>query len=176
MDNPGATFVLKQKLVSVGGDAWIEDAQGNRAYEVDGKAIALRRTVKLMDTSGNELYHIAKSLMHLHRTFEIQKADTVVATIQQGLIGFLGDKFKVAFANGDELQVKGDIIDHDFVIKRGDVVVIEASQKFFSLHNVFGVQVAVGFDNDLAMAIVIALQQMETEERRTTTTAVSSSS
>jgi uncharacterized protein YxjI len=176
MDNPGATFVLKQKLVSVGGDAWIEDAQGNRAFEVDGKAIALRRTVKLMDTAGNELYHIAKSLMHLHRTFEIQKDGKVIATIQQGLIGFLGDKFKIEFENGDELQVKGDIIDHDFTIKRGDVVVIEASQKFFSLHNVFAVQVATGFENELAMAIVIALQQMESDERTTNTAAASSSS
>ena len=175
MENPGATFVLKQKLVSIGGDAWIEDTQGNRAYEVDGKALALRRTVKLMDTAGNEIYHIGKSLMHLRRTFEIKKDDKIVATIQQGLVSFLGDKFKIEFENGDELQVKGDIIDHDFTIRRGDVVVIEASQKFFSLHNVFGVQVATGFENELAMAIVIALQQMESEERTTTTTTASSS-
>ena len=175
MDNPGATFALKQNLVSIGGDAWIEDAQGNRVFEVDGKAIALRRTVELKDPAGNQLYHIAKSLMHLRRTFDIKKGDALVATIQQGLIGFLGDKFKVVFENGDELQVKGDIIDHDFVIRRGDVVVIEASQKFFSLHNVFGVQVAAGFENELAMAIVIALQQMESEERQTATNVASSS-
>jgi uncharacterized protein YxjI len=128
-----------------------------------------------MDTAGNELYHIAKSLMHLRQTFEIKKGDALVATIEKGLISFLGDKFKVEFQNGDELQVKGDIIDHDFTIRRGEIVVIEASQKFFSLHNVFGVQVAAGFENELAMAIVIALQQMESEERATTTTATSSS-
>jgi hypothetical protein len=40
---------------------------------------------------------------------------------------------------------------------------------------VFGVQVAAGFENALAMAIVIALQQMESEERQTAATVASSS-
>ncbi len=101
MDNPAATFVLKQKLVSMGGDAWIEDVQGNRVFEVDGKALALRRTLKLNDTAGNEIYHIGKSLMHLRKTFEIKKGEQIVATIQQGLVSFLGDKFKI---NGDAVE------------------------------------------------------------------------
>ncbi len=176
MDNPAAVFVLKQKLMPVGGDAWIEDVQGNRMFEVDGKALALRRTLKLNDPAGNELFHIGKSLMHVRKTFEIKKGEEVVATIQQGLIGFLGDKFKVVFANGDELQVKGDIIDHDFIVKRGEVPVVEASQKFFSLHNVFAVQVAAGFDVAMAAATVITLQQMESEERQAGATIASSSS
>ena len=170
MDNPAATFVLKQKLVSMGGDAWIEDVQGNRVFEVDGKALALRRTLKLNDTAGNEIYHIGKSLMHLRKTFEIKKGEQIVATIQQGLVSFLGDKFKIEFEGGDELTVKGDIIDHNFMVKRGEVVVVEASQKFFSLHNVFAVQVATGFEVAMAAAIVITLQQMEAEERNTTVT------
>jgi uncharacterized protein YxjI len=164
MADPGTTYVLKQKLASLSGDAWIEDDQGRRLFEVDGKAFRLRRTVLLKDPSGVELYQISKSLMHVHRTFEIKRGDTLVATLQQGLVSFLGDKITVKFETGDELKVKGDILDHDFTIKRGGDVVVSASRKFFSLHNSYGVRVADGMDADIALAMVIALEQMEEED------------
>lgn len=162
-----ATYVLKQKLVSIGGDAWIEDEHGQHAFEVDGKALRLRRTLELRDPSGSQLYHIAKSLVHIHNTFELKQGGKVVATIQEGLIGILGDKFTVKFKNGDpELKVTGDIIDHDFVIKRGDKIVVEASRKLISLHDAYGVKVADGFDPALALAIVITVEQMELDEAK----------
>ena len=155
-------FVLKQKIASLSGDAWIEDDRGQRAYEVDGKAFRLRRTVKLNDLNGNELYQVSKSLAHIHQTFELKQRDEVVATIQEGLIGFLGDKFSVKFKNGDpELSIKGDIIDHDFTVKRGGQTVVEASRKLLSLRDAYAVRVSDGFDPALAMAIVIAVEQME---------------
>ena len=69
----GHTYVLNQKLMSLSGDLWIEDEQGNNAFQVDGKAFSLRRTLILEDASGNPLYAINKSLAHLHRTFEIKQ-------------------------------------------------------------------------------------------------------
>ncbi len=67
------TYVLNQKLLSLSGDLWIEDEQGNNAFQVDGKAFSLRRTLVLEDLSGAPLYAIGKSLAHLHRTFEIKR-------------------------------------------------------------------------------------------------------
>ena len=73
--NPASqTFVLNQKLMSIGGDLWIDDAEGNHAFEVDGKALALRRTLVLLDQAGSPLYEINQSLAHLHHTFEIKSA------------------------------------------------------------------------------------------------------
>src|SRR6185503_10338248 len=42
-------YALHQALFSFGGDAWIEDDAGNRAFEVDGKTFALGRTLDLLD-------------------------------------------------------------------------------------------------------------------------------
>lgn len=160
-----STFVLKQKMMSMSGDAWIENDRGEHVYEVDGKAFRLRRTVLLKDRAGTELYQVSKSLAHIHNTFELKQQGEVVATIQEGLIGILGDKFTVKFKNGDpELTIKGDIIDHDFSVKRGGDTVVQASAKFISIREAYGVKVADGFDQALAMAIVIAVEQMEQAE------------
>lgn len=99
--NPQAqTFVLNQKLMSLSGDLWIDDANGNHAFAVDGKALALRRTLILQDPAGNPLYEINQSLAHLHQTFEIKRGEQIVATIQKAMLNILGDHFTVSMADG----------------------------------------------------------------------------
>ena len=160
----GQTFVMNQKLMSIGGDLWIDDANGNHAFEVDVKALAIRRTLVLQDPAGNPLYQINQSLAHLHTTFEIKRGDEVVATVQKALINILGDHFTIELAGGEQLTVTGDWIAREFHVVLGGADVILASRNLLSLHGAYGVQVAPGFDTPLAMAIVIALEQMELQE------------
>jgi uncharacterized protein YxjI len=160
----GQTYALNQKLMSIGGDLWIDDASGNHAFEVDGKAFTLRRTLMLEDPAGNPLYEINQSLAHLHTTFEIKRGDQVVATVQKALINLLGDHFTINMANGDQLTVTGDWISREFHVTRAGSDVILASRSLLSLHGGYGIQVAPGFDVPLAMGIVIALEQIELQE------------
>jgi uncharacterized protein YxjI len=160
----GQTYVLNQKLVSISGDLWIEDGNGNHVFEVDGKAFALRRTLFLKDTSGRELYEINKSLAHIHTTFEIKQGDRVVATIQKAIVSLFGEHFTITAADGEQLAVTGDWINREFHIQRNGADVILASRSLFSLHGAYGVQVAPGFDVALGLAIVVALEQIEVHE------------
>jgi uncharacterized protein YxjI len=166
MPAAGGTYVLNEKLMSLSGDLWIADGQGNNAFEVDGKAFTLRRTLLLLDLSGNQLYAIGQSLAHLHRTFEIKHGDGVVATIQEALVNFLGDHFTITLAAGDELNVRGDFIDREFRISRAGTDVIVASRKLLAIRDSYGIQIAPDFETALALAIVVALEQMELEERQ----------
>jgi uncharacterized protein YxjI len=161
----GHTYVLNQALMSFSGDLWIEDDQGNRAFEVDGKAFAVRRTLELKDAVGTVLYEINQSLAHVHRTFEIKRGEEIVATIQQALLTFLGDRFTIALASGAELAVQGDWIGREFHVTRDAADVIVASRQLISLRDSYGVRVAPDFEPALALAIVIALEQMELQER-----------
>jgi len=158
-------YVLNQKLMSLSGDLWIEDAQGNNAFEVDGKAFTLRRTLLLLDLQGNQLYAIGQSLAHLHRTFEIKQGETIVATIQEALLNFLGDHFTITLADGSELAVQGNWVDREFHVSRAGADVIVASRKWLTVHDAYGVQIAPGFETPLALAIVVALEQMELQGR-----------
>ncbi len=42
-------YQMKEKLVSIGDDFWIEDAQGQKAFKVDGKAVRVRDTLQFKD-------------------------------------------------------------------------------------------------------------------------------
>ena len=160
----GQTFVLNQKLISLSGDLWIDDSNGNHAFEVDGKLVALRRTLLLNDAAGNQLYEINKSLAHVHQTFEVKKGDEVVATIQKALVNLFGDHFTVTLANEDELVVRGDWIAREFHISRAGSDLIFASRRLLSIRDSYGVQIAPDFEVPLALAIVVALEQIELED------------
>jgi uncharacterized protein YxjI len=161
----GQTFVLNQKLTSLSGDLWIQDAQGNRAFEVDGKALSVRDTHILQDLQGHPLYTISQSLAHLHKTYEIKQGDRLVATIQQALVTFMRDRFKIVLAGGGELTVKGDFIDREFRVTQGGRDVIVATRKLVSIRDSYAVQVAPDFDTHLALAIVIGLERLELKGR-----------
>ena len=160
----GQTFVLNQKLISMTGDLWIDDSNGNHAFEVDGKLLAVRRSQLLKDTSGKELYEINKSLAHVHRTFEVKEGGKVVATIQKALMSFGGEHFTITAADGGQMKVTGNWRGREFHVQKDGADVIVASRRFFSIHDAYGIQVAPGFEAPLALAIVVALEQVEKEE------------
>ena len=55
----GAThYRMRQKLVSIGDDYWIENDQGERVFKVDGKALRARKTLIFEDSHGTELLKI----------------------------------------------------------------------------------------------------------------------
>ena len=51
-------YQMRQKLVSIGDDFYIENDQGQKAFKVDGKALRVRDTLKFKDMQGNELCKI----------------------------------------------------------------------------------------------------------------------
>lgn len=166
MSIAGRTFALNQSLVSAGGDLWIEDEAGNKAFQVDGKALSLRRTLDLRDPAGTTLFTIGQSLAHMRKTFEIRRGDQVVATIEEALLHLMGDRFTVHIAEGTGLEVEGDWINRNFRITQGGADVIVATRSLASLHGGYDVEVAPGFDIPFAMAVVVALEQMELEAHR----------
>ena len=161
------TFVLNQKLISVTGDMWIEDGQGNHAFEVDGKLLSLHGTHVLKDLNGQPLFEISKPLApHVHKTIEVKKNGQVSATVQEAIFHLGGDKFKITLAGGQELTVHGNWSNRVFQVKdQGGQQVIDASRQWFSLHDAYGIQIAPGFDVPLGLAIVVALERVEAQEQ-----------
>ena len=51
----GSRYRMRQRLLSIGDDYWIEHEDGSRAFRVDGKALRMRKTLVLEDTTGREV-------------------------------------------------------------------------------------------------------------------------
>ncbi len=51
-------YQMREKLLSIGDDYWIENESGERAFKVNGKAVRLRDTFVLEDAAGEEVAKI----------------------------------------------------------------------------------------------------------------------
>jgi len=152
-------FQMREKIVSISDDLWIEDDAGEKVYKVDGKAMRVRETFILEDRDGNEVAKIQEKKLAVRDSMRIERGGDTIATVRKALIGFR-DRFSVDVADGPELKVRGDIIDHDYKIKRDGDVIAEISKKWFRVRDTYGIEVSEGEDEALILAIAVALEEL----------------
>jgi uncharacterized protein YxjI len=74
---------MREKLLSIGDDFWIENDQGERAYKVDGKAMRIRQTFVLEDSSGTEIARIQERKLSIRDKVAIERDGDTAATISK---------------------------------------------------------------------------------------------
>jgi uncharacterized protein YxjI len=154
-------YQMRQKVLSIGDDYWIENADGERVYRVDGKALRVRRTLDLEDTDGTRLCRIQTRVMHVRDTMDIEGPDGArVARVHKALITPLRDRWKVDVDDGPDLEVKGNVVDHEYEIEADDRKVAEISKKWFRVRDTYGVEIDPGQDPLLVLAVTIAIDAM----------------
>lgn len=154
-------YRMHEKLLSIGDDYWIENEKGERVFFVDGKALRLRETLIFKDAQGNDLYKIQERLLKIRDTMDIKRADDgQAATIKKAFINVLRDRWKVEIPDGPDMEIRGNILDHEYEINSDGRKVAEISKKWFSIRDSYGVEIEPGQDNALILAIAAALDQM----------------
>jgi uncharacterized protein YxjI len=78
---------MRQNLISIGDDFWIENDRGERVYKVDGKALRIRKTLIFENPQGQELAKIQERMLRVKDTMEIEGANgETLAVIKKALI------------------------------------------------------------------------------------------
>ena len=154
-------YQMREKLLSVGDDSWIEDESGRRAYKVNGKALRLRKTLVIEDASGNELLQIQDRPVHIRDVMEIEGPDgQTLATVKKAMITPLRERFSIDVAGGADMSAHGNIVDHEFEIEADGTKVAEVSKKWFRVRDSYGVEVAPGQNDALLLAVTVCIDQM----------------
>ena len=166
-EGPGSThYRMRQKLVSIGDDYWIEDEQGDRVFKIDGKALRLRKTLIFEDAHGTELLKIKEKMLHLRDTMEIEDAHGhTVAMVKKAMVTPLRERWVVKVEDGPELRVHGNIVDHEYAIEDDDLTVAAVSKKWFRVADTYGVEIAPGQDPVLLLAVAAVLDTMAHKAR-----------
>jgi uncharacterized protein YxjI len=134
---------MRQKLVSFGDDFWIENEQGQKTYKVDGKALRIRDTLKFRDRQGNELCKIQEKKVRVKDTMEVEgPGGETLAKVKKAIISPVRDRWTVKIKGGPDLDVQGNILDHEYRIGEGRQKVGEVSKKWFRVRDTYGVVVA----------------------------------
>lgn len=154
-------YKIRQNLISIGDDFWIENEEGNKVYKVDGKVLRIRKTLVFEDAKGKKLAQIQKRLLAIKDTMVIEDADgRDIATVKKALITPLRHRWDVKVKDGEDLVVQGNILDFEYTIKQGGKKVAEISRKWFRLTDTYGVELDPGQNHILILAIAIAVDMM----------------
>jgi len=158
--NPASTYLMRQQMFSIGDDFWVENAAGQRAFKVDGKALRIRKTLLLESASGMEMYKIQEKMLHIRDTMEIEGPQGRVASVKKHLITPLRQRYDVNFDGGGAWKVIGNIVDHQYKIESDAGDVAEVGKKWFRVRDTYGIKVAPDQDDALVIAVAIVVDSM----------------
>jgi len=159
-DDGGTKYRMREKLFAIGDDFWIENEDGDRAFKVDGKALRIRDTLVLEDASGAELFSVQEKKLHVRDTMEIERGGQTVATVKKALVSPLRDRFSIGVEGGEDMEAKGNVVDHEYEIERGGDKVAEVSKRWFRIRDTYGIEIAPGQEDALILAVTVCIDQM----------------
>ena len=157
----GKHYQMRQKMASIGSDFWIENDQGQKVFKIDGKALRVRSTFVFEDAHGNELAKIQERKLRVKDSMEVEDANgKQVALVKKAIITPVRDRWVVKIKNGSDLEVKGNILDHEYTIGEGRDKVAEVSKKWFRVRDSYGVAIDPGQDDIVLLAVAVCIDEM----------------
>jgi uncharacterized protein YxjI len=158
-------YLIRERLFRLGEDSDITDEQGRPVLHVDGKVLSLRNRLVLRDPQGREVAQVQRKLVALLPTYQISLAGRKAAEVRKHLFTPFGDRFTIDVPGPNDLEMEGNLFDHEFTIGRGDQTVATVSKRWFTMRDTYAVDVAAGQDDLLILASVLALDLAEDQER-----------
>ena len=151
-------YQMREQLLSIGDDYWIENESGERAFKVNGKAVRVRDTFVLEDAAGEEVAKIQERKLSVRDTMKIERA-AGNATVHKALVG-LRDRFKIEVEGGADMTAHGNLVDHEYEIESDGNEVASVSKKWFRVRDSYGVEVEPGQDDALILAITVCVDAL----------------
>jgi uncharacterized protein YxjI len=150
-------YVIKERLFDIGDDFDITDQDGHRLYHVDGKVLTLRDRLVIENPAGDEVAAVHRHLIALRPTYEVTIGGEKAAEVRRSFFTPFREKFTIDIPGPDDLEIKGDLLDHEFTVEREGRQVATVSKRWLSLRDTYGVEVADDQDHLLILASVLAL-------------------
>jgi uncharacterized protein YxjI len=159
-DDGGTKYQMREKMFAIGDDFWIETDGGERAFRVNGKALRIRDTLVLETPDGDGVFTIQEKKLSVRDKMEIERDGHTVATVKKALVSPLRDRFSIGVEGGEDMEAKGNIVDHEYKIERGGDKVAEVSKRWFRVRDTYGIEIAEGQDDALILAVTVCIDQM----------------
>jgi uncharacterized protein YxjI len=153
-----AMYRIRERFFDFGDDYDITDDSGQKVYHVDGKVLSLRNRLVLEDAAGREVASVHRRLVAMRPAYEITIGGEEAAVVRKNLFTPFREKFTIDVPGPNDLEMKGDLFDHEFMIERDGREVATVSKRWFSVRDTYGVQIAEGENHALVLAAVLALE------------------
>jgi uncharacterized protein YxjI len=154
-------YQMRQKMVAIGDDFWIKNQDGNKVFKVDGKALRVRDTLNFEDRQGQLLCKIQERKLRVKDSMKIEGPNGEdLAMVKKALITPLRDRWTAKIGDGPDMDVQGNILDHEYTIEASGRKVAEISKKWFRVRDTYGVEVAPDQNDIVILALTVAVDMM----------------
>lgn len=154
------TLVIKNKMFSIRGNSTVKDENEVDRYVVKGSVVSLRKKKRIYDMEGNLLYTVKNKLIKwfMNSCYIYDSEGKKVARIKQKFKLFKKEFTLKGYA--DEIEIKGDFVQHCLDIYKNGEKIGEAGKKFFALVDSFRLDCYKDEDAPLLVALVIAIDNI----------------
>ena len=158
---------MRQRMVALGQDFYINNAAGQPCFKIDGKVRLVKESLKFRDLQGNLIYKLDEKVLRIRESFNILDAnDRVVAKVHNAIIDPLREKFTIELASGETMITRGKVFWAQYDIERGNRQVAKISKQFSWIgRDQYVVDVVQGEDDLLILAITVVIDMMVSNGR-----------
>ncbi|MCX5153915.1 LURP-one-related/scramblase family protein [Streptomyces sp. NPDC060334] len=149
-------YLVRDKVLAIGDDYWIEDEDGRQAFLVDGKALRLRDTLELKDPDGHILITLREKWFAFRDAMTLERDERRLAVIRRKRLSLLRNHYRVTLAEGTEVDVSGRILDREFKVEYDGELLALISRQWYRVRETYAVDV-VREDADAALLIAVAV-------------------
>ena len=110
------------------------------------------------------LCKIQERILHVKDSMAVEgPGGEHVATVKKAIILPVRDRFMAKIKDGPDLNVKGNILDHEYTIGEGRHKVAEVSKKWFRVRDSYGVEIEPDQEDIVILAVTVCIDQMAGE-------------
>ncbi|MFJ9940806.1 LURP-one-related/scramblase family protein [Streptomyces erythrochromogenes] len=149
-------YLVRDKMLAIGDDYWIEDEDGRHAFLVDGKALRFRDTLELKDPDGRIMITLREKLFGFRDAMTLERDEQRLAVIRRKRFSLLRNHFRVTLVEGTELDVSGRILDREFKVEYDGELLALVSRQWYRVRETYAVDV-VREDADAALLVAVAV-------------------
>ena len=170
---PARSLFTTTKVFTLHHHIDITDGSENIVYQSNTKFPSLHDKTDITDASGNQVAHIERKFFTLHNRHFVTMADGTQFEIASEFWHLVKDIINI---EGLGWQMRGNIMALNFQLyDRDDSVIAVISQKMFSLHDKYCIDIYRPEDEPTVVAILVTLQHIM-RDRAAASSSVSSSS
>ena len=150
-------YIMRERILSWGDDFRIRNESGEDVYYVDGKVLSFGDKLSFKDAQGNEVARIDQKLLAIGPQYEIIRGGKTVAVVEKQLFTLFRARFTVDVPGPDDLEAKGNFIDHEYTFERAGRQVARVSKKWFSFSDTYGIDIDDQEDDVLILASAVVI-------------------
>lgn len=150
-------YVMRERILSWGDDFRIRNEAGDDVYDVDGRVFSFGDKLSFKNMRGEELAHIDQRLLSFGPRYDIIRGGETVAVVKKHLFTPFRARFTVDVPGPDDIEARGNVLNHEYTFVRGNREVARVSKTWFSLSDTYGIEIDEGEDDVLLLACAVVI-------------------